>query len=401
MIYKLLPLGSAAFFLIAGYELARSVSKSLFVEAYGAENIPWVLAGSPVFLALMVYLYGSTLTRLGPRRTLFASTAFCATGLVICYLAIKAGSRPATALFYMFREAYIMILVEQYWSFVNSTVTVSQAKKINGPLLGISGIGAVAGSFVVKNWAVYLGSESMILLAVAALLFSAILSNWAFRLAGEPKQSAPKKEQAGLFDPVALKLVFRTRVLLTIFFLVALTQAVGLLLETRLDILIEEVFPKGMKNERSAYYGSFFFGLNRVALIFQFIGVPLLLRYLSVRKTHTLIPAANLLSLCALMIRPSLAFGAFAFGLFKSLDYSLFRAAKEILYIKLSYDARYRAKYVIDAFGYRAFKALAAGMLALAIYAFGQFQGLTYAGMAAGIVVVWIVLVQRLPQSAD
>ena len=42
-----------------------------------------------------------------------------------------------------------------------------------------------------------------------------------------------------------------------------------------------------------------------------------------------------------------------AFALFKTIDYSTFRAAKEILYIPLSFDARYRAKEVIDVFGYR------------------------------------------------
>jgi len=37
----------------------------------------------------------------------------------------------------------------------------------------------------------------------------------------------------------------------------------------------------------------------------------------------------------------------------KPIDYSLFRAAKKILYIPFSFDVRYRAKEVIDVFGYR------------------------------------------------
>ena len=38
---------------------------------------------------------------------------------------------------------------------------------------------------------------------------------------------------------------------------------------------------------------------------------------------------------------------------FKCIDYSLFRAAKELLYIPLSYDAKYRTKGIIDVFAYR------------------------------------------------
>jgi ATP/ADP translocase len=57
---------------------------------------------------------------------------------------------------------------------------------------------------------------------------------------------------------------------------------------------------------------------------------------------------------CIYLLRVESLFAAgLAFTLFKAIDYSTFRAAKEILYIPLSFDARYRAKEVIDVFGYR------------------------------------------------
>ena len=71
----------------------------------------------------------------------------------------------------------------------------------------------------------------------------------------------------------------------------------------------------------------------------------------------------HLIAGAALTIAPSLRSGAIAFLLFKALDYSLFRAAKEILYIPLSFDARYRAKQVIDSFGYRFAKGGSAGVI--------------------------------------
>jgi AAA family ATP:ADP antiporter len=42
-----------------------------------------------------------------------------------------------------------------------------------------------------------------------------------------------------------------------------------------------------------------------------------------------------------------------AYLFFKTMDYSLFRAAKEVLYIPFPFDVRYRAKELIDAWGYR------------------------------------------------
>ena len=73
----------------------------------------------------------------------------------------------------------------------------------------------------------------------------------------------------------------------------------------------------------------------------------------------------------------------------KAFDYSLFRAAKEILYIPLSYDARYRAKQVIDAFAYRFSKGATAGVLSLATAALCAIPGTVYAVAAGLSALIW------------
>jgi AAA family ATP:ADP antiporter len=76
---------------------------------------------------------------------------------------------------------------------------------------------------------------------------------------------------------------------------------------------------------------------------------------------------------------------------FKGLDYSVFRAAKEILYIPLSFDARYRAKEVIDVFGYRFSKGGSALLVVL-----GQKAGVVlesgYAVIALAAAAAWLLL---------
>jgi ATP/ADP translocase len=54
----------------------------------------------------------------------------------------------------------------------------------------------------------------------------------------------------------------------------------------------------------------------------------------------------------------------------KSMDYSLFRAAKEILYIPLGVKEKTQGKAVIDILGYRVAKAFASGIL-LAVTSLG------------------------------
>ena len=65
-----LTLGLAAFFLLSGYECARSASVSLYLEVYGAHRLPVVLALGPIGTLILLYGYGWLLSRVGAERTL-------------------------------------------------------------------------------------------------------------------------------------------------------------------------------------------------------------------------------------------------------------------------------------------------------------------------------------------
>ena len=55
-----------------------------------------------------------------------------------------------------------------------------------------------------------------------------------------------------------------------------------------------------------------------------------------------------------------------ALFLSKTVDYSVFRASKEVLYVPLPFTARYRGKMTIDALIYRSTKGVASALLSLA-----------------------------------
>ena len=108
--------------LVGGYEFARSTAASLFIEAFGSGPMPYAMSVVPVFMALIIYCYGRVLTRLGSLWTLQASLGFFAAAFFAAYLALCTGSKTAVAAFYVFAEIYIVILVEQFWSFINSAL---------------------------------------------------------------------------------------------------------------------------------------------------------------------------------------------------------------------------------------------------------------------------------------
>lgn len=339
--------GLAAGFLLAGYELVRSPSNSLFKAAYGADALPYVMAATPLAVVAVLYLYGRLLTWLGPRRTILVTTVGSCLALVAIYAAIHAGWTFSVTILYLLREAYVVLLIEQYWSFINSTLATGSAKKLNGPICGIGSIGAILGGMLVGSIATKVGSAALLLFAAGITLPAALLTDLAYRRCGEPREHAPTRQN----DTLGLRL-FRSNAMLAILLaVILLTQMVSALLDLNFQAVLQDAIPN--VDEQTAFSGRFFAGLNVASFVMQFAITPLLLRLLPLGLIHLAIPLVHVAACAYLLRTPSLFAAGLAYTLFKAIDYSTFRAAKEILYIPLSFDARYRAKEVIDVFGYR------------------------------------------------
>ena len=93
--------------------------------------------------------------------------------------------------------------------------------------------------------------------------------------------------------------------------------------------------------------------LGILAAAMQFAVTPLLLWLMPLRWIHRVIPLIHVGTCLYLWRSPTLFSAGMAYMVFKVIDYSTFRAAKELLYIPLSFASRYRAKELIDVFGYR------------------------------------------------
>jgi AAA family ATP:ADP antiporter len=140
--------------------------------------------------------------------------------------------------------------------------------------------------------------------------------------------------------------------------------------------------------------------VNVCAFLMQFVATPLLLRRLPLTVVLVGVPLVNACAAGCMLANPSLGAAAAAFMLFKGMDYSVFRAGKELLYIPLSFDARYRAKQVVDAFTYRLSKGAAAGLISAAKGLMGSLPGWTYPAVCVGAAVSWAVAAVPLARSA-
>ncbi|RKU26044.1 hypothetical protein C6497_14775 [Candidatus Poribacteria bacterium] len=392
ILFAAFAISASASFLLCGYEFIRAVSTSLYVTYYTAENLPRVWIAVFPGVLLFIYFYGRLLSAFGATRALAITSLFSSGLIFLCFLALKMGFHFAAAIIYVFREAYIVIIIEQIWSFVNSTLTSKQAKTINGPFCAIASVGSVVGGVLVGMFAVSVGSINLLLGAVISLIPTAFFAVIAYSLAGEPKPT--ELEAGGKLGHLGVKTLFRSKYLLMVAILVISTQVISSVLDLRFNGFVEAEITE--TDSMTSYYGIFYARLAAISAILQLIVVPFALRLVSIRVIHVLIPIIHLLNGLILSISPSLKTGARAFLTFKALDYSLFRAGKELFYMPLSYDERYRCKQIIDSFGYRSAKSGSASILELVRLIVVRIPGIALSITAMAISCVWAVLVSSI-----
>ena len=352
-------------FLVGGYEFIRSSSESLFIHHYGAEKKPYAMALVPFAMFLFIYAYGLLLSKVGSKKAILSSMIFSIFAFVAIFTGFAMDFKPAAFFLYLFREVYIVILIEQVWSFINSTLKDSEAKIYNGPIAGMGAFGPIVAAYFISRYAVSFTTENFILVAAVMLIPAFIFAWLAFNKAGEPLPSKDEKE--GAKGHLHLSILKSNKTVLYIALVIFMTQVVSAVLNLQFSQLVQDSI--NGKDLRTAYFGSFWMKVNIFSFIMQFFITPFLLKKVSIRVIQVVIPLIHLANFIVLFIHPQLAIVAFGYMCFKGIDYSIFRASKEILYIPFSFDTRYRAKQVADAFTYRFSK----GFTALCISVISSF----------------------------
>lgn len=386
--------------LLVGYEMVRSPSNTLFKAAYGTEGLTWVLAIAPFFLLLLLYLYGRTLTRFGPRKTLLGTLVASAVGILVSWGLIHQGVAAGAALLILIREAYAVLVIEQYWSYLNSILDEPRAKRVNGPITGFSALGGVLGGLLVAKFGTMIAPESWLLWSLLSFIPSLLCAALAYRITGEPqREPAQNPAHSNAFatervsDPMGLQLFRSNPTLLLLFAVILCTQVLSTLLDIHFQTLLQVAIPE--PRAQTAYSGSLFMWMNGLSFGIQFLIAPFLLRWVPLPAVQMAIPIVNLAFVAYAWSVPTVQTAFAAFLVFKGMDYSIFRASKEILYIPFSFDVRYRAKEVIDAFGYRFGKGGASFALFVARKSGAAISAFYLpAAFAAGL--AWLVLVSVL-----
>jgi AAA family ATP:ADP antiporter len=203
----------------------------------------------------------------------------------------------------------------------------------------------------------------------------------------------------------AFQLVFRTRYLLLIAFLILITNWVNTTGEYILgrvvsDAAVEAIASGEAVGQTTAewiggFYAAFFGVVNVAGLLIQLFLVSRIVKYFGVRSAVLVLPVIALGAYALLAFYPVLALVRWAKTAENATDYSLQNTVKNMLFLPTTREEKYKAKQAIDTFFHRAGDVLSAVAV---------FVGTTFLAFGAGqfalfnvvLVLAWLVVAYRI-----
>jgi AAA family ATP:ADP antiporter len=380
---------------MAGYEMVRSASASVFLAHHSAARLPEALMLVPLAMFAFTWLFSVSLKHLGPARTFIATLLLSALILAASATAVLQGIPGAPFLLYIFGQAYIVFIVEEVWAFINSLFVPAQGKRWNGVIIAVSTAGSITGGLVTGRLSVAFGSERLVWLASGLTAAASLLGWLAFRLAGK-RPAPPDRPPVKLADHFAWDLLRTGPTIRRLALMVVAAQSVAVLLDIAFHQALQAAVP--LQDPRTALLGYFWSAVNLFALALQLGLCPLLLSRVPLRRIHAGIPLLFGLAALGAVAFPVLPVLAAVFFISKTVDYSVFRAAKEVLYIPLSFTARYRAKMTVDALIYRSSKGVVSVLLTISGRVFGFLPLRLYPLLVVFLSGAWNRFTRGLPE---
>lgn len=382
------------FLICMEYSIIRPVSNSLFIHSYGADFFPKAWLVLVPFNLLIVSLYNRFLQRLGCFKMFLVIILTVMTGNLFAAIFFKKISF-LPFMFYVWKEVYILLMFQQLWSVIHSTVKLDHAKYLYGIFFGIGGLGSICGSLLPGFFAISMGSEQMLFFSLPLYL---LLTFCYFQLvkfsgASQINRVLPKVENSGFMH--GINLIRSSRFLTFILLIVVFMQLSSSIVDFQLNSYLEHQFPdKDLRTEISARILSI---VHMMSIGLQFLGTFILVRFLGIKRLHYLIPALLGAGAVSYLFFPLLPMLCASYISTKSFDFSLFGVAKELLYVPLKPDEKFRAKSIIDVFAYRSSKALSAFLILIMQSSFVSLHlsySLTLVNIA--IMLLWLFIVSRL-----
>lgn len=353
-----------SFCITAEASITRASANSIFLSAYTAKLFPTAWLVSVILNFAIVTFYNKFLPKMGCVRMLILSVTLALVMNTFSAFYLKQ-FHFLPFILYLWKDIFVILMFQQLWSVIHATMNIARAKYLYGIVFGMGGLGSVAGSLMTGFFAVRMGSEKLLLTTLP--FYSLIILSYCVALHVR-SSVADKQNIDGMSRDTTdvmggMKLIRKSTFLKFILIIVLAMQISSTILDYQFSSYLEKAF--AIQDLRTAFLGKFFGLVNTINIFLQFIGSYLLVRVIGLERSHLAIPVILAIYGIGFILFPTFPFICLYFANIKALDYSIFGIIKEMLYIPLKVDEKFKAKAIIDVFAYRTAKACASLIILL------------------------------------
>ncbi|MEN8166974.1 MAG: Npt1/Npt2 family nucleotide transporter [Pseudomonadota bacterium] len=348
------------FLIILAYYQVKSASRSLLIEYWGADHLPYVWVVSALVLGSFIGIYHRIVERFS-RLAVVLSTSLLFIILMLGFrLALSTIPETAILGFYVFVDIFSVILVEQFWSLANATNRRGDGRRTYWFISSGGLVGGIAGGATAAALLKYTPMTTPDLLLSSAVIMMVILG-FNFLMGRLGLYLETPAEQQTLVAKGGWRSLVGNRYLLLIATALFCAQLAQPLVEYQLFKTIEASYP--ILDERTQYISFLFSILGFFSLGVNLLLTPIIHRYLGIVAGMLIQPLMLSLFATGFMAYPTLWMASAMKICDRGLSYSINRASKEQLYIPIDPVHTYQAKAWIDMLGYRMFKVVGSMML--------------------------------------
>jgi AAA family ATP:ADP antiporter len=357
------------FVVLGGYYVIRPIRDEIGADR-GVENLPWMYTGTLIGMLIANALYAAIVTRMSRRRFIPIAYRFAIANLFLFFLLMRwmpaAQERTILApIFFIWVSVFNLFATTMFWSFMADVFTPDQGKRLFGFIAVGGSIGGIVGGLVTSSLAGKLSTGLFLLITAVMLELAAQCVRRFpsdFRPVGEAASfpettTSSPTVQPGAEQPIGGKFwegathIVRSPYLLGLAgFLMIYTITNTWAYFQQADLTQHQLQDRAA---RTSFLANIDIAVNTITVLIQIFLTGRLMKWFGVGITLVLMPLLSAVGFAAIGFAPVLTVLATFQILRRAAGFALLRPAREVLFTVLRREDKYKAKSLIDTFGYR------------------------------------------------
>jgi len=350
------------FFILTSYFILRPV-RELVGASHDSRELALLFTGTLAAMVVANPVYGWVVSR-WPRRV-FIPWVYRFFGLnllaffVLWKLHPEAQPGPIAKSFFIWLSVFNLFIVSVFWSFMADVFGLEPSKRLFGFIAAGGSLGGVMGPVITKTLVGIVGTTNLLLVSLVFLELATQCVLALVRIRGLRGEVVARTDARAATVETAdsgdmwngLRLVLSSPYLLLIAAHFLLASGIGTTLYFEQSQLVAAASPD--KVERTRLFATIDIWTNGATFASQLFLTKAVVKRFGIGVALILQPVVAVAALVSMAISPTLAVLVAAQVSLRTLQHSMTRPSREMLFTVLGREVKYKAKSFVDTFVYR------------------------------------------------